>query len=64
MDDHHHSWNLVSGVLVANEKIGGTQNSRKKVRPVIDRTYPLSEIPEAFRYLEEEHARGKVSIVM
>jgi NADPH:quinone reductase-like Zn-dependent oxidoreductase len=49
---------------VANEKIGGTQNSRKKVRPVIDRTYPLSEIPEAFRYLEEEHARGKVSIVM
>jgi NADPH:quinone reductase-like Zn-dependent oxidoreductase len=34
------------------------------VMPVIDRTYPLSETPEAFRYLEEEHARGKVVIIM
>jgi NADPH:quinone reductase-like Zn-dependent oxidoreductase len=33
-----------------------------KVMPVIDKTYPLSETPEAFRYLEEEHARGKVVI--
>ncbi len=31
-----------------------------KFRPVIDRTYPLSEAPEAIRYLEEGHARGKV----
>ena len=31
-----------------------------KVTPVIDRTYPLSETPEAIRYLEEGHARGKV----
>jgi NADPH:quinone reductase-like Zn-dependent oxidoreductase len=31
-----------------------------KVAPVIDRTYPLSEVPEAIRYLEEGHARGKV----
>jgi NADPH:quinone reductase-like Zn-dependent oxidoreductase len=30
------------------------------VDPVIDRTYPLSEAPEAIRYLEEEHARAKV----
>ena len=35
-----------------------------KVTPVIDETYPLSETPEAFRYLEEEHARGKVVISM
>ncbi|MBW1789956.1 MAG: zinc-binding dehydrogenase, partial [Deltaproteobacteria bacterium] len=33
-----------------------------KVTPVIDRTYPLSDTPEAFRYLEEDHARGKVVI--
>src|ERR671918_1699204 len=33
-----------------------------KVTPVIDRTYPLSEVPEAIRYLEEGHARGKVVI--
>jgi NADPH:quinone reductase-like Zn-dependent oxidoreductase len=35
-----------------------------KVRPVIDRTYPLSDTPEAFRYLERGHARGKVIIVV
>jgi NADPH:quinone reductase-like Zn-dependent oxidoreductase len=31
-----------------------------KVTPVIDRRYKLSEIPEAIRYLEQGHARGKV----
>src|SRR5262249_51526581 len=33
-----------------------------KVKPVIDRSYPLSQIREAMRYLEEGHARGKVVI--
>jgi NADPH:quinone reductase-like Zn-dependent oxidoreductase len=35
-----------------------------KVTPVIDRTYPLSQIREAIRYLEQGHARGKVIITM
>ena len=35
-----------------------------KVVPVIDRTYSLSEIPEALRYLEGGHALGKVVISM
>ena len=35
-----------------------------KVTPVIDRTYSLSETPEAFRYLDEGHARGKVVIIV
>jgi NADPH:quinone reductase-like Zn-dependent oxidoreductase len=35
-----------------------------KVTPVIDRTYPLSETPEAIRYLEGGHARGKVVITV
>ena len=35
-----------------------------KVRPVIDRTYQLSEAPEALRYLGEGHARGKVVITV
>jgi NADPH:quinone reductase-like Zn-dependent oxidoreductase len=35
-----------------------------KLMPVIDRTYPLSEVPEAIRYLEEGHARGKVVITV
>ena len=34
------------------------------IRPVIDRCYPLSETAEAFRYLEKEHARGKVVITV
>jgi NADPH:quinone reductase-like Zn-dependent oxidoreductase len=35
-----------------------------KVTPVIDRRYGLSEVPEAIRYLEEGHARGKVVITL
>jgi NADPH:quinone reductase-like Zn-dependent oxidoreductase len=35
-----------------------------KITPVIDRTYPLSEVPEAIRYLEVEHARAKVVITV
>jgi NADPH:quinone reductase-like Zn-dependent oxidoreductase len=35
-----------------------------KVIPVIDRTYPLSEVPQALRHLEDAHARGKVVITL
>jgi NADPH:quinone reductase-like Zn-dependent oxidoreductase len=35
-----------------------------KVTPVIDRRYPLAEVPEAIRYLQEGHARGKVVITV
>lgn len=35
-----------------------------KVKPVIDRRYPLSEVPAALRYLEEGHAQGKVVITV
>jgi len=35
-----------------------------KVVPVIDRRYPLSEVPEALRYLEEGHVLGKVVITV
>jgi NADPH:quinone reductase-like Zn-dependent oxidoreductase len=33
-----------------------------KVVPVIDRIYPLQDVPEAIRYLETKHAQGKVVI--
>jgi NADPH:quinone reductase-like Zn-dependent oxidoreductase len=33
-----------------------------KIKPVIDRTVALSQVPDAIRYLEEEHARGKVVV--
>jgi len=35
-----------------------------KVTPVIDRHYPLSEVPAAIRYSEEGHAREKIIIDM
>jgi NADPH:quinone reductase-like Zn-dependent oxidoreductase len=35
-----------------------------KVVPVIDRRYPLSEVAEALRYVEEGHAQGKVVITV
>jgi len=35
-----------------------------KVRPVIDRRFPLSEVPAAVRYVEDGHARGKVVVTV
>ena len=35
-----------------------------KVTPVIDRRYTLNEVPDAIRYLEAGHARGKVIITV
>jgi NADPH:quinone reductase-like Zn-dependent oxidoreductase len=35
-----------------------------KVRPVLDRTYPLSDTAKAIAYLEQGHARGKVAITV
>ncbi len=44
---------LVTGLVAA-----GT------IVPVVDRSYPLADVPEAVRYLEEGHARGKVVITI
>jgi NADPH:quinone reductase-like Zn-dependent oxidoreductase len=35
-----------------------------KVKPVIDRTYPLRETAEALRYLGEGHAQGKIIVTV
>lgn len=35
-----------------------------KITPVIDRTYPLREVPEAMRYIGTLHARGKIVITV
>jgi len=31
---------------------------------VIDRRYPLAEVPDALRYVEDGHAKGKVVITL
>jgi NADPH:quinone reductase-like Zn-dependent oxidoreductase len=36
----------------------------RKVSPVIDRRYRLTDLPEAIGYLEAGHARGKVVITL
>jgi NADPH:quinone reductase-like Zn-dependent oxidoreductase len=33
-----------------------------KIKPVIDRIVALGDVPAAIRYLEEEHARGKIVV--
>jgi NADPH:quinone reductase-like Zn-dependent oxidoreductase len=35
-----------------------------KMVPAIDRRYPLREVPEAIRYSEQGHARGKIIITV
>jgi NADPH:quinone reductase-like Zn-dependent oxidoreductase len=57
------------GGFVSKEKKEDLQDLREliesgKVTPVIDRTYPLIEAPEAIRYLERGHPRGKVVITV
>lgn len=35
-----------------------------QITPVIDRTYPLAEVPDAIGYLEQRHARGKIVVTI
>ncbi|MGH3113262.1 MAG: zinc-binding dehydrogenase, partial [Gaiellaceae bacterium] len=35
-----------------------------RLTPFIDRTFPLSEVPEAIRYLETGRARGKIVVTL
>jgi NADPH:quinone reductase-like Zn-dependent oxidoreductase len=35
-----------------------------KVTPVIDRTFPLAQAPEAIRYVHDGRARGKVVVTV
>ena len=57
------------GTFIASENNGDLLALKEliesgQVTPAIDRTYPLSEVPGAIRYLQEGHARGKVVITV
>jgi NADPH:quinone reductase-like Zn-dependent oxidoreductase len=40
------------------------QDTYGKLTPVIDKTYPLSEVPDAIRYQTSGQARGKIIITV
>jgi NADPH:quinone reductase-like Zn-dependent oxidoreductase len=55
---------MIAGLDSGDLAVLGDLMQAGKVTPVIDRSYRLSEIRDAVRYLEEGHARGKVVITM
>lgn len=55
---------MMADVTKADLTMLGDLMQSGKVKPVIDRRYKLSQVPEAIRYLEEGHARGKVVIAV
>jgi NADPH:quinone reductase-like Zn-dependent oxidoreductase len=55
------------GFFISKERSQDLEQLRKlletgAIRPVIDRTFPLDQVPEAIRYLKEGRARGKIVI--
>src|SRR5438477_1056254 len=55
---------MMAQLTKSDLSILGDMMQSGKVKPVIDRTYKLSELPAAIAYLEEGHARGKVVITV
>ncbi len=61
--DRKHGWLCVSKTATAEDlaTLAGLL-AEKALRPVIDRRYPIQDAPDAIRYLEKGHARGKIVI--
>jgi NADPH:quinone reductase-like Zn-dependent oxidoreductase len=62
-------WKQQMGMMMADPStkdltLLGELTQERKLKPVIDRTYKLEEVPQALAYLEQGHARGKVIITM
>ena len=53
------TFDLVADLLVLSELM-----ETKKTTPVIDRTYPSSDVAAAMRYLKTSRARWKVTITV
>ena len=57
------------GFFISKERQEDLEELRKRLeagtlRPAIDRTFPLEEVPAAIRYLRDGRARGKIVIAM
>ncbi len=55
---------LLASLRQTDLDVLGDLMSTGKLTPVMDRSYPLNEVPDALRYSEEGHARGKIVISM
>jgi NADPH:quinone reductase-like Zn-dependent oxidoreductase len=57
------------GFFISKERIQDLEALRKlletrAITPVVDRTFPLNEVPEAIRYVRDGSARGKVVVTV
>ena len=57
------------GTFISKERKPDLEELRKlleggTIRPVVDRTFPLDEVPEAISYLRDGRARGKIVITV
>jgi len=55
---------LMAKINTKDLTILGDLHASGKIASVIDKTYPLRDAPQAFRYLEQKHARGKLVITL
>jgi NADPH:quinone reductase-like Zn-dependent oxidoreductase len=55
---------LMARINTKDLTILGDLHASGKIASVIDKTYPLRDAPQAFRYLEQKHARGKLVITL
>ena len=55
---------VMAKVNAADLNVLGELLQSGKIKPVLDRSYPLREVPDAIRYVESCHARGKVTIAV
>ena len=51
------------GRVVSGDELGDLMEAGT-IAPVVDRTYPFRELPDAVRYLETGRARGKVVVTV
>ncbi len=62
--ENRHRAGMLARITTADLNAAGELITTGKVTAVIDRQYKLADTPEAIRYLEKGHARGKVVIVI
>lgn len=53
---------FISSASTADVEILARLMEQGEITPVVDRRYPLTDVADAMRYIEEGHARGKVIV--